>query len=150
MTLQELLRPQDAGADARRAPPPRRPRRARRRARHRAAVAPNGSLVDLTGDAPAIVEQVETGRVYLDGSELIGALDGVVRDRIRMALRGKVAVSVIIDERGRPVGGAWVEAIGLPTTRRCATASRARSRPRSAGCSTRQARSSTTTTPSTS
>ena len=45
---------------------------------------------------------------------LIGALDGVVRDRIRMALRGKVAVSVIIDERGRPLGGAWVEATGLP------------------------------------
>ena len=41
-------------------------------------------------------------------------MDGVVRDRIRMALRGKVAVSVIIDERGRPLGGAWVEATGLP------------------------------------
>jgi len=79
-----------------------------------AAVAPNGTMLDLTGDAPRIVDTVETGRVYLDGTVLIGAMDGVVRDRIRMALRGKVAVSVIIDERGRPVGGAWVEATGLP------------------------------------
>ena len=71
-------------------------------------------MLDLTGDAPRIVEQVETGRVYLDGTVLIGAMDGVVRDRIRMAMRGKVAVSVIIDERGRPLGGAWVETTGLP------------------------------------
>ena len=41
-------------------------------------------------------------------------MDGVVRDRIRMAIRGHLAVSVIIDERGRPLGGAWVEATGLP------------------------------------
>lgn len=77
-------------------------------------VAPNGTLVDVTGDQPKIVEKVETGRVYLDGSVLIGALDGIVRERVRMALRGHVAVSIIIDERGRPMGGAWVEVTGLP------------------------------------
>ena len=83
-----------------------------------AAVAPNGTLVDLTGDAPKLVEKVETGRVYLDGTELIGAMDGVVRERIRMATRGHLAVSVIIDERGRPIGGAWVTARGVPDNRK--------------------------------
>ncbi len=77
-------------------------------------IAPNGTMVDLTGAAPKIVETVETGRVYLDGTQVIGALDGVVRERVRMALRGHVAVSVIIDERGRPLGGAWVMVRGLP------------------------------------
>jgi ribonuclease J len=79
-----------------------------------AAIAPNGTMIDLTGDAPRIAEHVETGRVYLDGSVLIGALDGVIRDRIRMAIRGHLAVSLMIDERGRPFGGAWVDASGLP------------------------------------
>jgi ribonuclease J len=79
-----------------------------------AVIAPNGALADLTGEAPRIVEQIETGRVYLDGTVMIGAMDGVVRDRIRMALRGHVAVSVIIDEAGRPLGDAWVEVTGLP------------------------------------
>ncbi len=79
-----------------------------------AAVAPNGTMLDLGGDVPRIVERIETGRVYLDGTVLIGAMDGIVRDRIRMATRGKVAVSVIIDERGRLLGDAWVEATGLP------------------------------------
>jgi ribonuclease J len=55
-----------------------------------AAVATNGTMLDLTGDVPVVAEHVETGRLYLDGTVLIGALDGVVRDRIRMALNGLV------------------------------------------------------------
>ena len=78
-----------------------------------AAVAPNGTMLDLTGAQPKVVEHVETGRRYLDGEVMIGALDGIVRDRIRMALRGHLAVSVIIDEAGRPLEGVWVTATGL-------------------------------------
>jgi ribonuclease J len=79
-----------------------------------AAIAPNGTVIDLTGDAPVLAEHVDTGRLYLDGTQLIGALDGIVRERIRMALRGHVAVNIIIDERGKPMGGSWVELTGLP------------------------------------
>src|SRR6056297_1497066 len=55
----------------------------------------NGSMVDLTGGKAQICDYVETGRTYLDGSIKIGALDGIVRDRIRMALNGHVLVNVI-------------------------------------------------------
>lgn len=79
-----------------------------------AAIAPNGTVVDLTGDTPVLAEHIDTGRLYLDGTQLIGALDGIVRERIRMALRGHVAVNIIIDERGKPMGGSWVELTGLP------------------------------------
>ncbi|MDW4548168.1 ribonuclease J [Defluviimonas sp. D31] len=78
-----------------------------------AELAVNGTVVDLTGDEPEVVEYIETGRTYLDGSVLIGALDGVVRDRIRMALNGHVMASVIIDEDDEPLGDAWVEIKGL-------------------------------------
>lgn len=77
-------------------------------------VAPNGALVDLTGETARIVDHVETGRLYLDGAQIIGAMDGVVRDRLRMALRGHVAISLVFDENGRLTGGAWAEAYGLP------------------------------------
>lgn len=79
-----------------------------------AAVAPNGTMLDLSGDVPEVAEYVETGRLYLDGSALIGALDGVVRDRIRMALNGLVTVTVILDETDSPMGESWVELMGLP------------------------------------
>ena len=79
-----------------------------------AAVAPNGTMLDLSGDVPEVVEHVETGRLYLDGTAIIGALDGVVRDRIRMALNGVVTVTVILDETDKSMGEPWVELMGLP------------------------------------
>ena len=80
-----------------------------------AVLAPNGAIVDLTGDRAEVVDNIETGRVYLDGSVLIGATDGVVRDRMRMALRGLVVVSVMLEDDDTPAdGGAWVECLGLP------------------------------------
>ncbi len=77
-------------------------------------VAVNGTMVDLGGDAPEVVEFIETGRTYLDGSVLISAMDGVVRDRIRMALNGHVVATVIVDEDDVPLGDAWVDLKGLP------------------------------------
>ncbi|TKW67438.1 MAG: ribonuclease J [Paracoccus denitrificans] len=76
-------------------------------------IATNGDMVDITGDRPNITERIEAGRIYLDGSVLIGALDGVIRDRIRMALNGHVTVSVIVDEQDNPFPDAWVEPMGL-------------------------------------
>ncbi len=73
----------------------------------------NGAVCDLTGKEPHVVEHVEAERTYLDGSVLIGALDGVVRDRIRMALNGHVMVNVIL-EGNTALGDAWVEIMGLP------------------------------------
>ncbi|MBO9475134.1 ribonuclease J [Shimia sp. R10_1] len=77
-------------------------------------VAVNGTMLDLSGDQPSIAGYVETGRTYLDGSAQIGALDGIVRDRIRMALNGHVIVTVLLDEDDEPLGEAWCEVMGLP------------------------------------
>ena len=81
-------------------------------------LAVNGMMIDLTDGAPKVAEYVETGRVYLDGSVQIGALDGVVRDRIRMALNGHVIVTVILDEEDEVIGDPWCEVMGLPETGR--------------------------------
>ena len=78
-----------------------------------AMVVVNGAVCDLTGVKPHVVEHVEADRVYLDGDILIGALDGVVRDRIRLALNGHVIVNVILDG-DEPLGDPWVELMGLP------------------------------------
>ncbi len=77
-------------------------------------LAPNGSMVELSGNAPGVVEHVDVSRAYLDGSRVIGALDGVVRDRMKLALNGLVVVAVIIDEEDEPLEDCWVELRGLP------------------------------------
>jgi ribonuclease J len=78
------------------------------------AIVPNGAMADLSGEEPRIVERIETGRSYVDGSALVSAMDGVVRDRIRLALNGLVVVTLILDEEDAPLGEAWVELLGLP------------------------------------
>lgn len=79
-------------------------------------VVTNGMLIDLSGDVLEVAEYIETGRTYLDGSVLIGARDGVLRDRIRMALNGHALATVIMDEADEPLGDAWIELMGLPKT----------------------------------
>jgi ribonuclease J len=81
-------------------------------------LATNGMMLDVTGDRPQVVEYIEAGRVYRDGTVLVGALDGVVRDRIRLALNGHVMVTLIIDEEDVPLGEPWAEVVGLPETGR--------------------------------
>ena len=78
-----------------------------------AAIATNGTMLDITGEAPVVVDRVETGRTYLDGTALVGAMDGVIRDRLRMAMNGQVTVTLILDENDAALGEAWVEISGL-------------------------------------
>ena len=73
----------------------------------------NGMMLDLSGNRPTVTEYVETGRMYLDGSTQIGALDGVIRDRLRMALYGHVIVTVILDEEDEMIGEPWCEVRGF-------------------------------------
>ena len=79
-------------------------------------VAVNGMMIDLSGNAPTVAEYIDTGRTYLDGSVKYGAMDGIVRDRIRMALNGQMIVTLIMDENDEPLGDPWVELSGLAET----------------------------------
>lgn len=78
-----------------------------------AHVCVNGMMLNLSGNQPKVAEYVDTGRRYLDGSTQYGALDGIVRDRLRMALNGHIIVTVILDEEDEPLGDPWCEVMGL-------------------------------------
>ncbi len=81
-------------------------------------VAVNGMMIDLSGNQPTVAEYIDTGRTYLDGTVQVGAMDGIVRDRIRMAMNGHMVVTLIIDENDEPLGDPWVEIMGLAETGR--------------------------------
>jgi len=76
-------------------------------------IAPNGTMLELSGNTPKVVEHIDTGRTYVDGAVKIGAMDGVVRDRIRMGLNGHVLATLIIDEDGEMLGDPWCDTMGL-------------------------------------
>lgn len=79
-----------------------------------ALVAPNGTLVRLDGEQPGPVDHIETGRVYLDGTTPVGALDGVIRERLKLARQGLVVASVVIDDAGELVADTDVRCFGAP------------------------------------
>ncbi|MEJ6392244.1 ribonuclease J [Gymnodinialimonas sp. 2305UL16-5] len=80
----------------------------------RGLIAANGTMLELTGNAPGAVEHIEVGRTYLDGDAFVGAFDGVIRERMKMALNGMVVVALIIDESDEVLEDAWVALRGLP------------------------------------
>ncbi len=73
----------------------------------------NGDVVRLTGEA-AVVDHVQAGRIFKDGSLLIPANDRTLPDRRKLSFAGIVSVAVAIDERGTLMSDAEVRTAGLP------------------------------------
>ncbi len=79
-----------------------------------AVLAPNGTVVRLDGRRAEVIEHVETGRVFMDGNVEVGALEGVVRERIKLAWNGHVAVSIVVDEDGALLADPEIVSTGVP------------------------------------
>jgi ribonuclease J len=91
-------------------------RRAREWGAAHAVVAPDGAVARVDGNAPGVIDEVETGRVYLDGIVHVGALDGVIRERLKLARQGHVMVSLVVDEEGDLLADPVVRCAGAPKT----------------------------------
>ena len=76
-------------------------------------LATNGMMVDLSGNQLKVVDHIDTGRVYLDGTSKFGALDGIIRDRIKLAINGLIIVNIIFDENDEMLGEPWCDIRGL-------------------------------------
>ncbi|MEM7423392.1 MAG: ribonuclease J [Pseudomonadota bacterium] len=77
-------------------------------------IAPNGAMVRLDGNAPGIAEYIESGRVYIDGHTQVGAMDGVIRERLKLARQGHVIVTVVVDDDGELLADPAVRCLGAP------------------------------------
>ncbi len=75
----------------------------------------NGDMVRLAPGRAEIIDEVQAGRIYLDGGVLVPEHGDALRERRHAAYNGMLAVSVVLDERGRIVSGPQVRALGLPT-----------------------------------
>lgn len=78
-------------------------------------VAPrNGDLVLLAPGAPAIIDEVPNGRLYVDGGMLVTEAGEALRERRHAAANGVLVVSFAMDRRGKLVSDIDVRGIGLP------------------------------------
>ena len=73
----------------------------------------NGQMVQLAPGRAKVVDEVPSGRLYLDGNQLVPS-DGVgLIERKKIAHSGILTISVAIDDRGRAVDGPLVSARGF-------------------------------------
>ena len=78
-------------------------------------VAPrNGDMVRLAPGKAEIIDEVPSGRIYVDGGVLTVENGEALRERRHASHSGMLTVAVVLDERGRIVSGPQVQAIGLP------------------------------------
>jgi len=76
----------------------------------------NGDLVRLGNDGAEIVDEIPSGRLYKDGSLLVGAEAKTVAQRRRLSFAGVVFVALALSDKGALVADLEIELIGVPET----------------------------------
>jgi len=79
-----------------------------------AQVATNGSMLRLAPGPARVVDQVESGRLYLDGKLLVSSHDPALQVRRRMSFTGHVVMTVVMDRAGDLIADATVRLAGVP------------------------------------
>jgi ribonuclease J len=75
----------------------------------------NGDVVRLAPGRAAIVDEVPSGRLFVDAGVLTPENGEALRERRHAAYNGMLTVSVVLDRKGKVLAGPEVRALGLPT-----------------------------------
>jgi len=74
----------------------------------------NGDMVRLAPGRAEIVDEVPSGRIYVDAGVLTPENGQALRERRHASYNGMIAVSVVLDGRNKIAAGPQVRALGLP------------------------------------
>ena len=74
----------------------------------------NGDLVRLAPGPAAIIDEVPSGRLFVDGGMLVEEAGEALRERRHAASNGVLIVSFAMDKRGKIISDIDVRGIGLP------------------------------------
>ncbi len=73
----------------------------------------NGDVLRLSSEGAELCGQVQSGRLALDGTDLIRAEAASVRERAHMMWNGAAVLTLVLDRKGRVVGDPVLSAPGL-------------------------------------
>ncbi|MBV9903461.1 MAG: ribonuclease J, partial [Alphaproteobacteria bacterium] len=79
-----------------------------------AIVPENGQLIRLAPGRASVIDEVPAGRVHLDGRVLIDEGANLSRHRRALGFAGMIAITVVLDGKGRVAGDPGVIIEGIP------------------------------------
>ncbi|MES2292119.1 MAG: ribonuclease J [Pseudomonadota bacterium] len=79
-----------------------------------ALVPANGQLYRLAPGPAELIDEVPSGRLHMDGRVLVAEGEGLAKARRAMSYAGLIAITLVLDEKGRVAAEAAVLAEGMP------------------------------------
>jgi ribonuclease J len=79
-----------------------------------ALVPQNGQLFRLAPGPAELIDEVPAGRVHLDGRVLVGEGEGLAKARRAMAFAGLIAITLVLDGKGRVAAEPAILIEGIP------------------------------------
>jgi ribonuclease J len=79
-----------------------------------ALVPANGQLYRLAPGPAELIDEVPSGRLHMDGRVLVAEGEGLSKARRAMSYAGLIAITLVLDEKGRVAAEAAVLAEGMP------------------------------------
>ncbi|MDT3686666.1 MAG: ribonuclease J [Pseudorhodoplanes sp.] len=74
----------------------------------------NGDVLKLAPNAPEIIDEIPTGRLYKDGALLIPADGKTISERRRLSFAGMVFVAIALTEKGILAADPEIDLMGIP------------------------------------
>ncbi len=79
-----------------------------------ALVPANGQLYRLAPGPAELIDEVPSGRIHMDGRVLVAEGEGLAKARRAMSYAGLIAITLILDEKGRVAADASILTEGMP------------------------------------
>ncbi|HEX4026357.1 MAG TPA: ribonuclease J [Rhizomicrobium sp.] len=79
-----------------------------------AFVPENGQMFRLAPGRPELIDEVPSGRIFMDGRVLVAEGEGLAKDRRAMAFAGLLVVALVVDHKGRIAAPPTVLGEGMP------------------------------------
>ncbi len=79
-----------------------------------ALVPENGQMFRLAPGRPELIDEVPSGRIFMDGRVLVAEGEGLTKDRRAMAYAGLLVVALVVDHKGRIAAPPTVLGEGMP------------------------------------
>ena len=74
----------------------------------------NGQLYRLAPGPAELIDEVPSGRLHMDGRVLVAEGEGLAKTRRAMGYAGLIAITLVLDQKGRPASEAAILAEGMP------------------------------------